>query len=318
MKDVSVVTVTFDSEREIRGCVDSVLAQRELAVELIVVDNGSRDGTQAVLTEFSDRIRSILNVRNLGFGQAVNQAARVARGTYLFLLNPDARLPSPTALRELVGFMRAHPEVGLAGNTLVDLRGREQRSVHEQYSKQRKLRLDFSTLPGRIAWVSGASLMVPREVFDRVGGFDPDYFLYSEDADLCLRIRKAGYSIGFHSGVVTIHSGGASSRDVTSATTEYRMRKSRYVFYRKHLCGSDVEAIAQLDRRKFRRRLKLLSALQMLRPRSCSVEKRIRICRAALAVAEEELHSFRQSPSGFVSGGCLRAGNLSEERDGHS
>ena len=195
--DISVIIVALNSADYIGQCVQSVLDQTGVTCEAIVVDNGSKDDTLAKLKEFKCQV--IASKENLGFGPGNNKGFSVSSGRYVFLLNSDAWLMQKNALAELCRRMDANPKWGMAGTMLLSLDGSIQSSPENVYHPaQRHVHRDFSNLPGKIAWLLGASMVVRREVYEKLGGFDPAFFpIYSEETDFCLRVRELGYEVGY-------------------------------------------------------------------------------------------------------------------------
>lgn len=230
----SIIIVAADSGPPLRECVTRALAS-SVPVEVIVVDNASRDGVpQAVDRAHAndDRVRVIYNHANLGFGPAVNLGARQAHGNALLVLNPDCML-EPDTLARMLGVLHAHPDAGVVGAVVCDEMG-----TPDPASRRRDplLRRSLNTMTGRAKReaegtqyegvnvpgpmpdtpidaenVSGAIMLLPRNVFDRLGGFDEGYFLHCEDLDLCRRVRDAGYKVLLAGNVRVRHAKGGSS-----------------------------------------------------------------------------------------------------------
>ncbi len=232
--DISILIVTYNTANIIQACLDSVFKQLGVQYEIIVVDNASADNSVEVLSTFSDRITLIANTNNVGFGKANNQAFKQSTGRYVFMLNPDAVLQSTTALQELIAYMDAAPSIGLAGTRILKTNTTEESKPSYQYPGQKHCDWNFGGLPGEIAWVLGASMIARREVFELVHGFDEDYFLYGEEADLCLRIRQQGYAIGYCSHVAVEHIGGASEKSNSTEARWLKKQNGLHTFYRKH------------------------------------------------------------------------------------
>jgi GT2 family glycosyltransferase len=260
--DVSLIIVSFNTRNVLRESLESIERERgNLRLEIFVVDNNSRDGSvEMVQTEFP-YVRVMRSQVNLGFGAANNLALELANGRYVVLLNSDAFL-CPDSLKLSVEYMDRHPEVGLAGGRLVGRDFALQPSARmfptilsdflvlsglaHRFPKSRFFgRFDRTWAdpmqPAEVDWVPGAFSIVRSEVLQKVGFFDPDFFLYSEEVDLCRRIQGAGYKIMYWPDIVVIHIGGESSRylkplEMSSAGAQlirWRMR-STLLYYRKH------------------------------------------------------------------------------------
>src|SRR5574337_1843898 len=231
----SIIIVAADSGSSLRECVARALAS-SVPVELIIADNGSRDGVpQAIARAFenNERVRVLCNHANLGFGPAVNVAARAARGDALLVLNPDCLL-EPDSLARMLDVLRGRHDAGVVGAVVCDADGTPdpasrrrdpllRRSLNALTGRARREAQDPSregiNVPGPVPDavvetenVSGALLLLPRSVFDRLQGFDEGYFLHCEDLDLCRRARDAGYKVLLAGNVRVHHGKGGSSR----------------------------------------------------------------------------------------------------------
>jgi hypothetical protein len=224
---LSVIVVAADSGSELRECVRLMLACR-LPLELILVDNASRDGIPPAIErahQHDDRFKVIYNHHNLGFGRAVNLAARQAHGQALLILNPDCLLGEEDLLR-LLAVQAAHPNAGLIGAVVCDADGRPDPA---SWRRDPLLRRSLNTLLGRrgdavqvkreipdevieAEAISGALMLMSRELFERLGGFDERYFLHCEDLDLCRRVRDSGHQVLLAGDVRVAHGKGGSSR----------------------------------------------------------------------------------------------------------
>lgn len=231
----SILIVAADSGATLRECVVRALAST-VPVELIVIDNGSKDGVPQALArafEGDERVRVLYNHANLGFGPAVNVAARVAHGDALLVLNPDCLLQADS-VAHLLEALHAHPGAGVVGAVVCDAEGLPDpasrrrdpllaRSLNQMTGRARReaedARFEGVNVSGPIPdavieaeSVSGALMLLPRSVFDRLQGFDEKYFLHCEDLDLCRRARDAGYEVLLAGNVRVHHGKGGSSR----------------------------------------------------------------------------------------------------------
>jgi len=193
---LSIVIVSYNTVDLLRDCLQSVLSQLGRHDEVIVVDNASSDGSADMVANHFQNISLIASDKNLGFGKANNKGIALAKSELIWLLNPDTRL-MPTALDKAVGFMASNSSIGMAGTALIYPDGSPQSSVERRYPGHRHARAKLGHLPGEIAWVMGASIVARRDALESVGGFDEQFFLYGEEIDLCLMVRKRGWPIGF-------------------------------------------------------------------------------------------------------------------------
>ena len=245
---LSVIVVAADSGPELRECVRLILACT-LPLELILVDNDSRDGVPPAIArahQHDERLRVIYSYRNLGFGAAVNLGAKQARGRSLLILNPDC-LPGEDDLRKLLALQAAHPKAGLIGAVVCDADGRPDPA---SWRRDPLLRRSLNTLLGRpgetvevgqeipaevieAEAISGALMLMTREMFERLGGFDEKYFLHCEDLDLCRRVRDIGYQVLLAGNVRVAHGRGSSSRHRPIFVSRHKHR-GMWRWFRRH------------------------------------------------------------------------------------
>lgn len=232
---VSVLIVNTNDRRYLDGVLTSVFAQDYDPLEVIVVDNDSSDGSvEFVRTNFPN-VTVVENRCNLGFGGANNAGMGVARGGYIFLLNPDTVM-APDALSAVVEVMERHPRVGAAQSkllrgfhgTVIDSAGSYLTAsgflYHHGYGDADGPAYARSY---EIFSAKGAGLMLRRAVIDRVGLFDEDFFLFFEETDLCWRIWLAGYSVLYVPESIVHHDVGGSTRLLPAAFLEYESFKNR-------------------------------------------------------------------------------------------
>lgn len=244
--DVSIIIVTYNTADLIGGCLDSVLASQGSETEIIVVDNASPDRSAHVIKSGYPRVHLIENSSNRGFAAANNQALPFCKGRYLLFLNPDTTV-RPDTIKKAVSFMDGNPRVGLAGAAMVNPDGTHQESVSYRYPGEKYTAGELGSLEGDIACVLGAAMIARAEIVRGIGGFDEDFFLYGEDQDLCLRIRKEGHSIGFVEDAVVMHLGGQSERSSSSADKFRKKVRAEYLFYRKHYLPETIARIRRAD-----------------------------------------------------------------------
>lgn len=264
MIDISVIVVNYNGADFIKKCVESLLNQQQIKFEIIVVDNQSKDDSLAILRQFESQITLIANQDNKGFGRANNQAFKVSNGRYIFMLNPDAICLTPLDLYHAVAFMEQHAEYGLVGTRIVNSNNVLEHTIFKHYPHQDEISIDFTKLPGKIATVLGASMIARRDVFASVGGFDEDFFLYGEETDLCLRIRKCGYEIGSCDAVTVQHIGGASEKGNPRYEILRKKKAGKLLFYTKHYPQKDIVKLMKRDLRHAKLHLLRLQVMKRL------------------------------------------------------
>ena len=257
--EVSIIIVNYNTADLIGACLESLGPDAAPSREVFVVDNASTDGSAEMVRNRYPRVHLIVNPQNRGFAAANNQVLPLCRGRYLYYLNPDARLAGAGVLAECVRFMNAHPQVGLAGTKLLNPDGSLQESISLRYPGQKFAKSEMAGLKGEIACVMGASMLARTDLIRRLGGFDEDFLLYGEDQDLCLRIRRAGYEIGYIENAAVIHHGGRSERQSIPADIWKKKTRAEYLFYRKHYLPETVAQIRKADLLKARFRLVALA-----------------------------------------------------------
>jgi hypothetical protein len=260
--DVSIVIVSFNTLSVLRECLHSVYRELgPLHAQVIVVDNASTDGSPAMIAHEFPAVVLVRSEINLGFGRANNLGFESARGRYVVLLNSDAFL-TPGSLERSVAHMDSTPRAGLGGGRLVGRDGSPQPSARmfptvlndlivlsglaAKFPRSRFFgRFDRTWAsddePAEVDWVPGAYSIIRAEALAAAGPFDPRFFLYYEEVDLCLRIKQRGYSIWYWPDISVVHIGGESSRQLTSLELSrtgaqlvlWRMR-STLLYYRKH------------------------------------------------------------------------------------
>jgi GT2 family glycosyltransferase len=253
--EVSVIIVTYNSASSIDDCLKSVAEQQGVEPEILVIDNASSDQTVNVVRDSPAKPILIDNRENVGFGRACNQGFAASKGRYIYLLNPDAQLIGPNALATLCRVLLEHKAWGMAGSRIISATG-EWKKPATSYPDQSHVGKDFSGLPGKIAWVVGASMIIRREVYSELGGFDPEFFLYSEETDFCLRLRERGYEIGLVENTAVRHIGGASESGRDPYEVWTRRVNGLHLFWQKHYPAEDVDKL--LRRNRFRARYRMV------------------------------------------------------------
>lgn len=264
MNELSIIIVNYNSKDYLINCLSSIFKHtNEPAFEVTVIDNASSDESVNLVKNSFPQVKLIKNKINIGFAAANNQAIKVAAGKYIILLNNDTVLKND-ALDKMVDFMDKNPNVGVLTCKLFDADGKTvQRNCrafptpwgtmfgraslftrlfpNNPFSKKNLLAdWDYNSVK-EVDWVSGAALMVRREVIDQVGLLDENFYMYWEDTDWCKRIRDAGWKIYFIPDAEIIHftgrGGGTRSLSLSNFTI-YQMHRSAYYYFRKHYLKS--------------------------------------------------------------------------------
>jgi GT2 family glycosyltransferase len=252
--DITVSIVNWNTREELAGCLESVLRQEGVSYEVIVVDNGSRDGSAEMVASRFRQVLVIANEDNRGFSKAQNQALKTSQGRYVLMLNPDARMMEPDTLARLVAFGDSEPRVGVFGMRILNSDGSLQFSARRfptlgaglfrntflgrlfprnKYVKD-YLMTDWEHSEVRdVDWVSGAALTVRREALDNIGALDERFFMYCEDVDFCYRAHQEGWRVCYFPMSTVTHRIAAAS-DLAQIPMIYHFHRSMLMFFNKH------------------------------------------------------------------------------------
>lgn len=227
MNDVGAVVVTHNNAATIGTCLTSLTSAG--VKDVVVIDNASSDDTVKQIINYP--VTVIKNETNQGFGQAANRAATLLRTPYLLLLNPDARLEG--GLTAAVDQFQNHPNLGIIGLSLHTLEGDiEPHSFGTEPSLTHLLTRKFTSSLPSPEWVSGAAMLIRQTTWQALNGFDPTFFMYWEDVDLCRRAREKGWEVAVTSTARVMHQRGGSHNTTSQKTAFYDASADRY--YRKH------------------------------------------------------------------------------------
>jgi GT2 family glycosyltransferase len=236
-------------------------------VEIIVVDNASDDGSVEMLKQYFPTVKLIENSKNLGFSKANNIGLKIAEGKYILLLNPDT-LVSENTFEVMINFLRQHPDAGMAGCKILNPDGTLQLACRRSFPG---LWTSFCKVTGlgaifpqsrifarynltylsedktyEVDAISGSFMMLRRELFEKIGGLDEQFFMYGEDLDLCYRTQKAGFKVYYVHSTQIIHYKGESTKRSSIDETRIFYGAMR-LFVRKHLTASFLgEAVLSL------------------------------------------------------------------------
>ncbi|MFH0764962.1 MAG: glycosyltransferase [Calditrichota bacterium] len=256
--DVSIIIVNYNVKRFAEQCLRSVYAaQKNLTIEIFLVDNASTDGSIEFLQGLYPHVQYIANAANLGFSCANNQALARAAGRYLLILNPDTLL-GEDSLEALVAYLESHPRVGALGPKILTRDGGFDVTSKRGFPTpwvafcrlsglaflfpQTKIfgRYNLLYLNPDDAWevdaLAGSCMLVRRETYQQVGGFDEDFFMFGEDIDWSVRIKAAGWEVHYAPVTKIVHFKGESTRrsDIDRDRAFYG---AMHLFVAKHFRG---------------------------------------------------------------------------------
>lgn len=247
--DVSIIIANYNTKALTKQCLQSVFEKtKEIAFEVIVVDNASQDGSQQMLKEEFPNVQLVENMENLGFGKANNKGIKIAQGRNLFLLNSDTILRN-NAVKVLSDYLDGNPGIGVCGGNIFDQNGKPAYSFMPVFPSilweldilfdnwlfrliwGKKFWFNKTGQPKDVAHITGANMMTRKAVFEEAGGFDPDFFMYMEETELMFRMKKMGHRIVSVPQSEIIHLEGKSF--TVSLDRQKRLLEGRNLFYKK-------------------------------------------------------------------------------------
>jgi GT2 family glycosyltransferase len=251
---ISILIVSFNVKDCLRTLIQSIRASAFATqkYEVIVVDNASTDGTVEWLKNEAPDVTVIENDQNRGFGAANNQAAEIAQGDYLFFLNPDTKL-QPDSLDTMLQYLEEKPKLIGCGCQIQDPGGTIAPESKRRFPSVRNVTSKIFSSDRLQGWpvntsyydwdslnqnseaevLSGCCLLLEKAVFEEIGGFDEQFFLFGEDVDLCKRLHAAGYRLGYTADTHITHLKGQSTRQ-NEARYLWHFYKSAYLYAVKH------------------------------------------------------------------------------------
>ncbi len=253
--ELSIIIVNYNVKEFLQNLVHSL--QKAVSIinhEIIVVDNASDDGSVEFIREKFPQITLIVNQTNLGFSKANNAALKIAKGKFILLINPDT-IVSEDTITKMIEFLNEHPDAGLAGCKILNPDGSLQLACRRSFpgpwtsfckvtglstlfpksklfAKYNLTYLDENSTY-EVDAISGSFMMMKREAYEKVGGFDEQFFMYGEDLDLCYRIQKNGYKVYYYPGTQIIHYKGESTKRSSLDETNI-FYDAMHLFVKKH------------------------------------------------------------------------------------
>lgn len=240
MTKLSIIIVNYKTPKLTFRCVESIINNVKIDYEVIIVDNNSNDNSEELITAAFSEVIWINNLRNDGFGRANNIGINQSQGEFVLLLNSDMIIPEGT-IEACLAEIEKDNSIGALGCKLLNEDESLQKSVYYHIADFKgilELNLVYDYFfsknveqPGPIKAIMGAFMIIPNKVLNEVGLFDPDFFMYAEEMELCHRIAKAGYSINYFDHVIAIHKHGGSSSSIDSANKQ-NFLSTAFLFYK--------------------------------------------------------------------------------------
>lgn len=253
--ELSIIIVNWNSVEFLKECISSIIANvNNLRYEVIVVDNASYDGSEEVIRTKFPTVKFIQSDKNVGFARANNLGSKSAQGEKLLFLNPDTEIIG-SAVNVMMSSLDTLPGAGIVGckllnsdmsvqisciqpfptimNQVLDIHALKTRFPNLDFWGIRPLFVDNGS-PEEVSVISGACMMVKKSVFEKIGLFSADYFMYSEDVDLCYKAKKLGYKVYYNGEATVIHfSSGSSKNKKETFFGVVLMRESIFKFIEK-------------------------------------------------------------------------------------
>ena len=261
---LSIIIPSFNTQAILKNCLDSILGNtKDISYEIIVIENGSTDGSLKMLQSYSQKTKvlKVINVKeNLGFGKANNLGASNAKGDYLLFLNSDT-LIFDNSLKACLQNLKQHPNVGVYSCRLLNTDKTTQESGGHFPSLFNLFAWQFGIddlpiignlipsfhpqksqhdLNKKMDWVTGAFMIIPKNIFNDVNGFDEKIFMYTEEMELAYRITKLGYKTLNQNSPAIIHLGKASGGSELAITSEV---DNMLYFWQKHMPAWQVPLV---------------------------------------------------------------------------
>jgi N-acetylglucosaminyl-diphospho-decaprenol L-rhamnosyltransferase len=251
MFKVTVVIVTYQSKKTIKFTLDALEKAYNLGLaDVVVVDNASIDGTAVIIEKKYPWVTLVRKTRNVGFGKGCNSGFKYVKTPYLMFLNPDAVIDIQS-LRTLINFMDQYPRAGMCGPAIKEPSG-EMPSIGSlptpwniiftplfaRWTSRGRRYVFPGEAPAITEWICGACMFLRKDMFENIGGFDPRFFLYFEETDLCLRIQQSGWEIWTVGEAICEHVNAASAKETKAHmigdTIPEHFFRSRFYYIIKH------------------------------------------------------------------------------------
>ncbi len=248
--NLSIIILSYKSKTHLEVLLPSIWANQGVDFEVIVVDNDSKDGTFEWLLNYqknnADKNLKVLSNINNGFAKGNNLGIKQSSGEYVLLLNPDTKIAQET-LKVMLDFMDAHPDVGISGCKLIKADGKLDLACRRRFPNpwnsfarlflKNNKNYNYSDVDENqemeVDSVVGAFMLIRRNVMDKIGLLDEDYFMYGEDLDWCWKCKQAGYKVWYYPKTTVTHYKGESSKKAKFKTLK-AFHDAMWIFYKKH------------------------------------------------------------------------------------
>ncbi len=265
--DLAIVVVNYNTGDHLGRCISSAYGSTtELALDVVVVDNASRDGSAERAVEMHPALRLLQNPVNRGFAAGANQGIRETDAPFVLLLNPDTQITGGT-LEAFLKIAKERPSVGVVGPLVRNPDGSVQPSARKvpgmweglvhaflgriapdnRFSRSYTMAEWDRTSEREVEWIAGSAMLLRREAVEAVGGFDEEYFMYVEDVDLCTRLREAEWTVLFSPELEVTHETGVSVRSAPRRMA-FEHSRSIYRYFSKHVARGPTVALKPLAR----------------------------------------------------------------------
>lgn len=248
MKKVSIMILSWNKKEYLQTCLPALAKATYKNVEIIVVDNGSKDGTKEFLKKNYPKIKIVANKENLGFAGGNNAGLKAVTGDYILLLNNDTEV-TKGFIEPLVKVLDENPDIGVVQSKIIWMEDHKKLDsigafltntgflYHYGYDKQDLKKYDK---PVYVYTVKGASMLMRADLVKKIGLFDDDYFIYFEETDFCHRVWLAGYKITYEPKSIIYHKIGGTSNSLDNSFVQYHSFKNRICTYLKNLSGWEM------------------------------------------------------------------------------
>jgi GT2 family glycosyltransferase len=256
MFELSIIIVNWNTKELTKNCIDSVYKNtKNIKFEIILIDNDSTDRSVEEIQSIFPKLKIIENNQNSGFAKANNQGIRIAKGNFILLLNSDTEILN-NAIEKSLNYIRNNPEIGALGCKLLNIDGTSQPSakinnssiygilfdkilrkfkVSNSLDNNYSSKVDSFNEIKEVATIKGAFFLLRKKAINDVGLLDERFFMFAEENDLCLRLRKKGWKVIFYPYANIIHLGGGSTKNGNHETLIHKQRVlSRLLLIKKH------------------------------------------------------------------------------------